>query len=494
MPSWKIGKLIFTQWKHRAGTAFKEMPLLGLIPFIILGSLAVVWFNMYQFIDRQLFSEQALLDQQYMPAYVENYANVTYVVITVSFLTLWQWGIKGQSSYKLFQGLPVRHFSWAIGQALPLITIMFPLSFLAFTPMLFVLLNQLSFTGMEQMLVVISFIAIGVAALFTGLFWQKAIQGLTIWISGTESRFVHGILFLSSTVFITLIGYLLFSRYPEAIAPVTPGFLLSHVVLNLQDGAWMWVPYMGALITSPVLFLFGAFTVFQLNQTRRDEPQGKVFFRKLDGPNHRFMSMILVDFKRLNRDGETLFYTLISLSLFFFGGLGLRWFELTLYLPIYEQICMYGLPFIIALYPLSARSKDHSLKRLIDASGTRPLSYVMSKLVIYAGFFPLLTIGLYVVLTGVAASTFTGNSYDVWMLSMVTFLTAYTIGSFLPAPEKSLSTKLTKIASFYFSMSIVILLYDYVGSQIYVSIKGSIYFTCILGLLWIKERKEKQYD
>ena len=439
--------MILTTWKNRWWQMTKRSPLVGIVPLLLVpGVIASAWYVYHS--THETFFGANEPDEAMATLLLQRLSLVTFLLIAMAMGLFWQWGIRSGLKNRFLETLPVHRSAWIGGQLLPVAFLMLLLILAVFLPVLLVLLNGLSLPLHQQFGATLLYAVVLSCAILVGMVWQQAIHLLASWAAkgrtASVQRLFHGALFLSS-VFVGLSwgGWILQRGWDIWSAPL-PGTLFSKTVLSWATESGTWLADVGLLLgwLSGLLVWVGLLFHFDSKQ-RADDASERVWLSSLSFPRLQLFSVAALEWRRGFRDAETHFHTTVSLFFLALVGGIIRLGDWNLYLPLYEMILFFGLPFLLSIYPLMARGRDVSAR---DGFRLLPLPthiYIGGKMLPYLTALPLMAWLLLIalqILVGLPLPSLT-KSLSFLMHALLFLATAFVVGTALPSDESKFTGK-----------------------------------------------------
>lgn len=447
MQSWIIGKMILTTWRNRWWQATKRSPLVGLIPLVVVLGLAVSGWYVYDSTYQTFFGADGP-DSLLAGLFLKRFGQVTFFLVAVAMVLFWQWGIRGNVQNRLLETLPVRRAAWIGGQLLPIALLMLGLVLTVFLPVLLVLLDSLPLSISQRIVAVLLYAGTLACAMALGMMWQQSIHLLAQFAARGRStsvqRLFHGGFFLLSVMVAMAWGGWFIQQGWDIWSAPLPGALFAESVLRLAEGSAAWWVDTGMLTGWLAGLIVGVWLLFRLESDRRsDEGSAHVWWSSFSFPRVQWLAITVLEWRRWFRDAETHLYTSVSIFFLAFVGGWLRMADWQLYLPLYEMILFYGIPFLLCIYPMLARGRDVAW---IESFRLLPLptySYIGGEMFAYLFLLPFLAWGMLVTLQALAGLAFPGPIETVTFLLYAVLLlsTAFVVGTALPSDESKFTGK-----------------------------------------------------
>jgi len=453
MHSWIIGKTVLRTWKNRWWAATKQSPLLGFLPFLAIIILIAIAFYLYDSSKQNFQSLVGHLGQKEAGIFLQNYAAVSYALVSFGFILLWQWAIQSHLQNRMLETLPVRSRTWTLGHLIPAFLLVGVLLLTLMLPMLLVLIEPYAWTGSALFLSIIAYILMLASAVFFGLCWQQGIhlaakQLMKKTHADLERGFHSVLLIISLLGLVGLASAISNQTWSTSWANGLPHRLFSRFVETIpHDPAVAFGMVAGLFVY--VLFFFGILmALFRLEKNfQPGSGNGWLPLQSLSFRRSPFFSVSLFELKQVSRDFETHLYAAVFLSLMLaagpiahsFGEMAERLFQI-----IYPQLMYFGLPFFLSIYPLRSRSKLAGNENMLALLPVSAKIWTSGKMAIYTAVLPFFTLALYDLLMAVNVLPLLDGELSLSFLfyTLLIYAIAFAIGVAFPADPKILVSML----------------------------------------------------
>ncbi|ENH95842.1 hypothetical protein J416_14056 [Gracilibacillus halophilus YIM-C55.5] len=444
MTSLRIGKIIFKMWKNKWFTVLKDSPIFGLLPIVLLvaifASVGYIYISMEDIISS--VGENLTTDNIF--AFIYHYSTLSFFIVIGITFVLWQFMIRTSIQNKYLETLPVSLKDWKMGQLIPIIVLVHILVVSVFLPIMFVLLESLPLSLWHIVFLILLFLLVIHCAMLCGSLWQQGIYLLSKWLvthSDAQLKAYHTLLSIISILVLALMTILLGIDTIQSFITVSPIGLFYDIVISIEHDTHFLLHFVGMIIYVFTFLMLLYFSFKIEGYWKGGIDQRFIPLKNLPFSFINWMTILILEIKRILRDIENLLYCFIALVLMVLVGYYIKLYATELNLVmLYEHFALWGVVEFLSIFPLLSRGRDVgkiAVYRTIPLSVT---SYILGKYLIYVTVFPFVSCALYVLIMSVGGYDINPLSLDTYMyaylFSVIIFSIAFSLGVILPSDDR----------------------------------------------------------